>query len=290
MNWSNDHSKIVDGHTKLYGIIGDPVSHSFSPQMQSSAFMELGLNSIYLPFSTQKEKLPDLIKAFWTIGMQGFNVTLPFKVKIIPLLKDLDQDADLLQSVNTVVRTPHDWKGYTTDGIGFIEGLSELSLDIKNKRIGLIGAGGSAKSIALALSKLEIHSLVILNRTKDSAEELKRLTLKLRTNLEIQIETLDWIGKLDMLINATSVGMDGLSCPIQEKLIAKSKIAIDIIYTPKKTPFLKIAESKKIPILNGIPMLLYQGVKAFEIWTGTSAPVTLMKDSLNQSLKTNFNL
>ena len=274
----------INGKTSIYGIIGNPVSHSFSPDMQTHAFQSLGLNSVYLPFPTEEDNLPLLLDAFRITGVRGFNVTVPFKEKIIPYLNVLSKDAEILGSVNTVIFGSNGWKGYTTDGSGFIRSLKESRIDISGKRVLLIGAGGSAKAVSLSLAQNKVSSIHINNRTVEKAERLSGILLKENPNLNVEVNP-DSNEKYDILINSTSVGMQDEECPVSEAVIRNCKRVIDIIYNPLTTPLLQIAIQNGIPCDNGIGMLLYQGVEAFEIWTGKKAPVILMKERLMKSFK-----
>ncbi len=274
----------INGKTTIYGIIGNPVSHSFSPDMQSHAFQSLGMNSVYLPFQTEEETLPFLLDAFRITGVKGFNVTVPLKEKIIPHLDELSKEAEILGSVNTVAFGNNGWKGYSTDGNGFIRSLLESGYDVSGKKVLLIGAGGSAKAVSLSLVQHKISSLHLKNRTVEKAVKLSEVLLRENAELDVKINP-DWNEKYDILINSTSVGMQNDSCPVSDAVIRNCSRVVDIIYNPPITPLLQKAIQNGIPYDNGIGMLLYQGVEAFEIWTGTKAPIELMKDRLITSLK-----
>lgn len=274
----------VNGKTEIYGIIGKPVNHSFSPQMQTQAFQTLGINAVYLPFPMEEESLPQLPQAFEITGVKGFNVTVPYKEKIIPYLDEVDADARLLGSVNTVVRTAKGWVGYSTDGIGFVRSLQEKGVELSNTKILLVGAGGSAKSITIALCRAGISELHILNRTVANAEKLLSITNQITPNLITSINA-EAQEEYDILINCTSIGMKEPISPVDDAYIKQSKFVVDIIYNPAKTVLLEKAESYGIPYANGLGMLLYQGTEAFEIWTQQKAPVEVMRKSLLQSIQ-----
>lgn len=275
---------LIDGKTNVYGIIGNPVSHSFSPNMHSNAFRHVGINSVYLPFPIEQSDLPQVLESFRVLGIQGFNVTIPYKEAIVPFLPEIDPAAKILRSVNTVKRTKNGWKGYSTDGSGFLRALQEKGVNPVSQSVLLIGAGGAARAIALAMVDAGIKELHIQNRTKSRAQELADLILKRNRKIVLKINPKD-IKCYDILINCTSIGMDGISCPVSDNLIAASKQVIDIIYNPSLTPLLKKARSRGIDCDNGIGMLLYQGIEAFEIWTGEKAPIEVMEKSLKKSLE-----
>ncbi len=272
----------VDGMTKIYGIIGDPVSHSFSPLMQTMGMQAINENAVYLPFLTEKERLGDLLKAFEEINLQGFNVTVPFKSDIIPYLDEIDPAARVLGSVNTVIHTRKGWKGYSTDGAGFVRGLQVKEFDPKGKKVALLGAGGSAKAVAYALCEAEISHLDIINRTKANSEALMDLLGSHFPN--ITISTVEDLLHYDLLVNTTSVGMREGDCLASHDLIKSADFVCDIIYNPIKTDLLKKAEAMGKETQNGMLMLLYQGVLALEIWTKKTAPVKVMAKVLKNHL------
>ena len=273
----------INGNTALYGVIGNPVKHSFSPRMHTLAFQELEINAVYMPFLIEEQHLPQLLNAFEITGVQGFNITLPFKQKIIPYLDALSEEAELLQSVNTVARIENGWKGYSTDGSGFIRSLSASDMDLSGRSIAILGAGGAARAIAISLVMVGISNITLLNRTRSKAEQLAGLLYQIAPDANIKTSVSPG-NPIEIIINATSVGMDGKSCPVADDLISKSHLVVDIIYNPPKTPLLQKAASFGISCVNGIDMLLYQGIEAFEIWTGQSAPVNIMRQSLKESL------
>lgn len=276
----------INGRTAFYGIIGNPIAHSFSPAMQTAALQSVGENAVYLPFQPEESQLESFLKSFDLIGLKGFNVTVPYKEKIIPFLQEISEEAKLLGSVNTVVKTANGWKGYTTDGAGLVQSLVEQIKDIKGKNFLLLGAGGAAKAIALELVKAGAESLTINNRTQEKANELKKIIEAYRPGFCISINPAT-PEKYDCMINCTSVGMKDDSIPTNESFISASKFIVDIIYNPAETALLKKAKELGIPTANGIGMLLYQGVKAFKIWTDKKAPVQLMERELLASLKKN---
>ncbi|MCP4295617.1 MAG: shikimate dehydrogenase [Proteobacteria bacterium] len=273
----------IDGKTQLYGIIGNPVSHSFSPGMHTQGFHQLGINAIYLPFLQQESNLNRLLDAFLITGVQGFNVTVPFKEKIIPYLDMVEEQAMMIGSVNTVVYEDTQWKGSSTDGAGFLRSIEEHGIALTASEILLVGAGGSAKAIAVALVHSGISTLHIINRTTDKAQKLGSLCHQLNPNLKVRINQTH-TQEYDLLVNCTSQGMSDNLCPVSDKLIKQSNFVADIIYNPKQTPLLKKAEQFNIPNCNGIGMLLYQGIVSFEKWTGRDAPIDIMRKSLLHSL------
>lgn len=281
----------MDGKTKLFGIIGNPVTHSFSPAMHTAAFQAVGINAVYLPFQISESFLPDCILSFRELHVLGFNVTVPYKEAVMPFLDVISEEARLIGAVNTVVYNGNQWIGYNTDGLGFVQSLKEKTGSIQGNQVTLLGAGGSARSIAYSLLKENVDRLTIWNRTQEKAEQLIEELQNLFPDADIR-----YINNLEsestgILINTTSVGMDGKSSPLDSSVSLQAcKLTADIIYNPSRTPLLRSAEKAGIPVLNGIGMLLYQGTAAFEIFTGTQAPVEVMRKSLLDSLHVSFNV
>lgn len=251
--------------------------------MQTSAFQSLHLNAVYLPFPISEEQLPDLLNAFKLIGLQGFNVTIPYKERIIPYLSQLSEDARRLGSVNTVKAIDGRWKGYSTDGPGFMRSLSSRKLELHQKKVLMLGAGGAAKAIAFALINQGLDRLDIKNRTREKAQSLKEKLEVFAPELRISVNP-ETKTEYDLLINTSAVGMDGVSLPIELEVLDRCAFVADIIYNPPSTPLLQAAQKRGIPCDNGLEMLLFQGVESFEIWTGQEAPVAVMRDSLKKSL------
>jgi len=273
----------IDGKTILYGIIGQSLAHSFSPAMQTRAMQEAGLNAVYLPFPIDQQKLPRLLEAFELIGLRGFNVTLPYKEAIVPWLDGLSGAAAVLQSVNTVKRTPQGWVGYSTDGPGLVQALRESGITLTNRRVLLAGAGGAARAIAYALAEQKVAVLDLLNRTLSKAQVLVALLAPLFPELSLQAGPRSGTD-YDLLINATSVGMDGESCPVADDLLQHCRFVLDIIYQPSETPLLSKARQYGLGAENGLGMLLHQGAIAFEIWLEKPAPISSMRESLINAL------
>ncbi|OGG94894.1 MAG: shikimate dehydrogenase [Candidatus Lambdaproteobacteria bacterium RIFOXYD2_FULL_50_16] len=273
---------LPNGHTRLYGIIGNPVTHSFSPSMQSAAFAEMQVDALYLPFEIAPNDLPNLLKSMRVLGVKGFNVTVPYKEKILPFLDQLTPTALALGSVNTVLYQAGKWIGHSTDGLGFVRSLEEKGWPLKGRRVLLVGSGGSAKAIAFALAEAGIGALDIINRTQPKAEGLVAQINQsypglARLNFDKQAYSL--------LVNTTSAGMDGIQSPIELHLLDQFEQVADIIYNPVQTPLLKTAKGLGLDCINGLGMLLHQGTLAFEYWTGKKAPIDTMRRTLNAHLE-----
>ncbi len=284
----------IKGTTKITGIFGYPVKHSLSPVFQNSAFEYLGLDYIYIPFEIKPKDLKFATKSIKIFSIVGVNVTIPHKKEIIKYIDELDTTSEILGVVNTIHNIDGKLKGYTTDGDGFIKSLKEEgNFNPKNKNIFILGAGGSSYAICGALIKEKVNYIFISNRTYENALKLKKhLNKKLNfKNVEIipfekRNEKNIW-KNIDIIINTTSVGMkENDPLLIEKSNIEKVKFVYDIVYN-RKTELLKVAEELKIPNLDGLSMLIYQGAISFEIWTGKKAPIEIMKKSLYEKIKSN---
>ncbi|MGI2326520.1 shikimate dehydrogenase [Planococcus sp. YIM B11945] len=250
---------------KWYAVMGDPIAHSLSPFMHETWFREHGLDAAYIPLHVEPQKLGQAFEGLKILGVSGFNVTLPHKQAILPLLDTIDETAKAMNAVNTVVFDGKQFTGFNTDGDGFVQSLLVHPVD-KQSRVLLIGAGGAARGIAHALKRAGFSSVVIANRTQAKAEELAAEISGQALTLE-EAETA--LGEFGAIIQTTSVGLDkNQALPISLTHLNPSSLAADIIYNPITTPFLQEAEKKGCTTLNGVGMFVYQGAIAFEKWTG----------------------
>jgi len=285
---------VIDGQTKITGIIGDPVSHSFSPAIQNAAFQAESLNYVYLAFRVPGEHLGAAAKAIAALNLAGINVTSPHKETIISHLHELSPEAKLLGAVNTVAFSNGRLKGFNTDVAGFLYLLKKmLPLSVKGEKVCLLGAGGAARAVSLALAKNGIRHLAIFNRTPEKGEAIRQLLHKngLFEKEKISLWPLnkntfpEIMQRSTFIINSLSID------PIEEGLLPSDgifenlKAAIDLRYNPAKIPFLLWASSMNgCAAISGLDMLLGQGVKSFEILTGRKAPLHIMKDALAKIL------
>ncbi len=278
----------ITGKTSVYGIIGYPVKHSLSPLMQTAAFKTSGIDAVYVPFSVTPENLEDAVEGIKALSISGVNVTVPHKERIVRLLDYLDDDAEFLEAVNTVKNEKGVLTGYNTDAGGFLDSLKEAGIEVKGKKVTIIGAGGAAKAVGYALLKERVSFLNIVNRNFQKAKELGEKLGKMGKVLVFPLKgtTIEvLLSDTDILVNTTSVGLK----PEDPFLFDYSKIpekltVIDIIYNPPETPLLKVAKEKGCKTLNGIGMLLHQGARAFKIWTGMEPPIEEMRKALMEGL------
>ncbi len=275
---------MIDSNTTLYGIFGNPVRHSLSPLMHNRAFDSAGINAAYVAFEPLSIK--EAIRSIRALGIAGASVTIPFKIDVIPFLDDIDPLAEKIGSVNTLLNTNGLIKGYNTDGHGAATALKKQGCRIKNKKILIIGNGGSARAIAFTLLDEEAHVAIAgrdLNRIKGLAADLLKSSSKVTTLIISELDCAT-VSQFDIIINTTPIGMhpNEDAVPFDTSLLPSGCTVFDIVYSPHDTRFLIEAANKRCKIVYGIDMLLYQGARQFEIWTGTEAPVSVMREVLIQ--------
>ena len=281
----------IKGTTKITGVFGYPVSHSLSPVFQNAAFDSLSLDFVYIPFEVKPVFIKEAIEAIRFLNFRGINLTIPHKKDGYYLVDELDEEAKHLKVVNTIKNEDGKLIGYITDGSGFVRSIKEDGkVELKNKNVYLLGAGGAGWAISGAIVKEKIRKLLITNRTMEKAIAIKN---HLKENFNFtSVELIDFENRnginfqdIDIIINTTSVGMEeGDIVLIKEEKIKKNIFIYDIIYN-RKTELIKTAEKLNLPHLNGLSMLVYQGAISFEIWTGKKAPIDIMKNSLYNFLK-----
>lgn len=277
----------MNSKTVLHGVIGDPIAHSKSPLMMNRAFRELGLNSAYGAFHVTSEQLPAALAGVRALRMRGLNVTIPHKEAVIPLLDELDESAQMIGAVNTIVNDNGTLRGYNTDGIGYVRSLEEeTGIDLAGKTVAVIGAGGAARAILYAFAKRNVKKIWIVNRTVARAEQLAQHFSAMCDVGVLQTEALSIYGaSLDLLVNTTSVGMspDVEQCPLNDfHWIDENIIISDLIYNPRVTTLLRRAAECGAKTHGGLGMLVYQGACAFEYWTGLQAPVQSMWQAVTE--------
>lgn len=271
----------------MLGLMGHPVAHSLSPRMHNASFAAEGMDYVYVAMDVRPEDLPTAVAGASVMGFRGFNLTMPHKRAILPLLDDVDEVAAISRAVNTVVIGDSEFRGYNTDGSGLAEACRESGVDFADRRVLLLGAGGAAVAIALALVGEGAGELRVVNRNVENAREL--LGKLRKTGKEIQagaypFEALDEAAsEAEIIVNATPLGMkeeDPLPVPI-EYLVGREAIC-DAVYSPdKETPLVKQARNLDTRVVTGKRMLLYQGVHAQRLWTDREPNVEAMNDALS---------
>ncbi len=267
----------LNGSTEIYGIMGKPVSHSLSPAMHNAAFDALTLNKVYVAFEV--DDVASAMAGFRALGVKGVSVTIPHKQAVIPYLDDIDPVAEKIGAVNTLLINGDSIKGLNTDWLGANRALEE-KIGIKDKKVLLLGAGGSARAIGFGLLEASAD-LKISSRTPEKGRELA-------ASLGCQWHPLSEAAEIsaDILINATSVGMSPRQdeTPFPGGALTKFQVVMDIVYSPLETRLLREATAAGCTVINGLAMLLYQGAAQFELWTGRPAPLNTMRRVLESSL------
>lgn len=287
----------MDQELKLFGIFGHPLSHTLSPIFQEAGFQKAGLHAHYLVFDLSLPSFKRVMKSLKKIPLKGFNLTIPYKQTVIPYLDWLTASAKAIGAVNTVYRFGKKWYGTNTDHEGFWLPLAkEWKWKARGKEALVIGAGGAARAVLYALSSKRIRKITVWNRTQKRGEKLIRDFSKLFPQVEFEYQS--WqpgdradLQPFDLIVNTTSVGLNSQDKPLlKEKDIFSSKTQglkhfVDLIYKPAETPFIRFAKKKGHRTMNGLPMLLYQGARAFEIWTGHKAPLDVMRKTLTEAVR-----
>ena len=253
---------------KKFLVIGNPIEHSLSPILHNHWIKSNDIDAIYEKQKLDEHELEQLILQIKQKKIDGVNVTVPFKKVIIPFLDELTSEAKSTQSVNTLYLKDNKVIGHNTDIVGFETSIKKSKFDVSNKDILILGAGGVVPSIIFALNKMKASKIKISNRTKEKADNLK----KLFNNIEI----IEWgkVPNFDMIINATSIGLKkGDHINLDFSLTSKNSFFYDVIYNPKETNFLKIGKNMGNITLNGKLMFIYQALSAFNIWHGIEPDV-----------------
>jgi shikimate dehydrogenase len=279
----------ISGKTRVCGVIGDPVEHTLSPTIQNAAFSHLGLDFVFLAFRVKAADLEKAMRGMRGLGIHGLNVTMPHKNIVVGYLDEVDSTVKFLGSANTILNKDGKLSGFNTDGDGALKALRENGIELSEKKVLLLGAGGAAKAIAFALAQ-EVESLCILNRAPEKAAVLadalnhvfgKKIVGGAISPSAVQKNLQD----ADILVNATSVGMRP---NINQSLVPPQRLkpnlaVMDIVYNPVETKLAKDARATGAKVISGVEMLIYQGAASFEIWTGKSAPIEVMrKAALNK--------
>ncbi len=266
----------INGYTRTCGLIGNPVEHTLSPVIHNTLSMVLGENLAYVPFHVENGRLEDAVKGAFALNLLGLNVTVPYKSDVIPYLTDIDPLAENIGAVNTLVRTETGYKGYNTDMPGLYRAMCEDGVKVKGEKVLILGAGGVARAVAMLLLDKGAREAILLNRTvqkaQEVADEVNRIAGR-KFAKAMPMDAYDTLpaGKGYLAIQATSVGMyPGCDAAVIEDPAFYEKVhtGYDLIFNPPKTRFMELVEAQGGKAYNGAKMLLYQGIIAFELWTG----------------------
>jgi len=270
--------KEINGKTKIIGVIGENTENSLSPIIHNQIILKDSLKFCYLPFQVAETNLSKAVQGIKALNIRGVNIILPYKEKVIKFLDEVEESARRIGAVNTIVNNKGILTGYNTDVIGFKKSLQEDGkFTIKKEKAVILGAGGATRAVVYALLKEEIEEIYIFNRTLEKAKKIEQDFSSFFPRSSIYVFPLeekclkDKIEKAHLLVNTTSVGMppeiDNTPLP-DEKLFHPNLLVYDLIYHPAKTLFLRQAERAGAKIINGLPMLVYQGIESFYLWTG----------------------
>lgn len=287
---------MITGKTKLLGVIGYPVEHSLSPVMHNAAIAHLGLDYVYLPLPVHPDKLLDAIAGFAAIKLAGFNITIPHKQAILPLISEISPIAKAIGAVNTVWRTDSgNWAGTNTDVEGFIAPLKTYNQDWSQKVAVILGNGGAARAVVAGCVQLGFRKIEVIGRNQENLNKFIHSWDDSALIDRLQVHNWEKISQLiphaDLLVNTTPIGMHPrvAESPLSKEEIAdlpKNAIAYDLIYTPRPTQFLQQAQAQGAIAIDGLEMLVQQGAAALSIWLQQPAPADIMRQALQNHLKT----
>jgi shikimate dehydrogenase len=284
---------VVDGKTKLLGVMGYPVEHSLSPLMHNAAIAHLQLNYVYLPFPVCPDDLSHAIKGFEAIGVVGVNLTIPHKQAILPHLTDVSESATAVGAVNTIWQTPQGWSGTNTDVEGFLAPLQGQPRSWDEATVLVLGNGGASRAVVAGCTQLGVRAIQVAGR---SSEKLQHFQASWpQPTVQDILSTHTWnalpalLPEATLIVNTTPIGMapyTGAS-PLPDplwSLAAPGAIAYDLIYTPRPTRFLRAAQARGLTIIDGMEMLVQQGAAALKLWVQQSVPIDLMRAVLADAL------
>ena len=275
------------------GIIGYPIAHSISPIFQQAALDRCGIDATYQAYEVAPDDVGRFVNDLRRDGAWGINVTVPHKEAVIPHLDEVDDWATAAGAVNTIVNRDGRLTGHNTDGLGFLRALQDEGGFVpEGSRVLILGAGGAARGVVLALSRAKVATLIIANRTLERAQRLADLAHSADTEgIAIPLDgrnLTEAAGAADLIVNCTTIGMshgpDEAGSPLPAESITSTVLVNDLVYNPLETPLLKAAAQAGATCLGGILMLVYQGAASFEMWTGRDAPVAVMLEAATKAM------
>ena len=270
----------IDGYTRMAAVIAKPIRHSISPFIHNHAYQLTATNAVYLAWEVEEDEVAQSLQQLKVLDMLGANISMPYKKKVLPYLDQVDESAQLIASVNTIVQREGRLTGYNTDGLGFLKSLPK-TFSIKNKKLVLLGAGGAATAIVLEAIRQGVAEIHLFVRP-ESLAKYQAIYSPLSEALSFSIvlhdlSSWDQVNAMmvgaDLLINATGLGMDGVSLPVPKDFtFPKGCLVADLAYFPAKTPFLQLAEEQELQTVKGLGMLFHQAALAFELMTEKTFP------------------
>lgn len=289
--FDNPFLRSPNSQTRLLGVIGHPIAHTLSPAMHNPALAWLELNIRYMAFHIHPEKLADAVRGFKAMGMMGFNATVPHKEALLPLMDWVDPLAQRIGAVNTVaIDDDGTLRGFNSDALGFTDALAEAFPSDPSKKPGetpvlVLGAGGAARGVVVGLLEAGAKHITVANRTPARAEQLVDDLTPYYPQANLSALPLEAkqlpLEESGLLVNTTLLGLQGeVIRMVALDRLPESALVYDIVYTPQETPLLQAAKKRNLAILNGLGMLIHQGARAFEIWTGHKMPVERVRERL----------
>lgn len=288
------HENYTNGKTCTCGLVGNPVEHTMSPVIHNTLAKMFGHNLVYVPFHVEKD-LQKAIEGAYALNILGMNVTVPYKSEVMQYLAETDKKAEQIGAVNTLVRTKNGYKGYNTDMPGLYRAMKEEGIDLTGEKVLVLGAGGVARAVAVLAAEKKAEKICILNRTVEKAESIVSEIKEMMPQADIEALSLSsyeelegdgWIG-----IQATSVGMfPGHDAVVIEEagFYRKLKVGYDLIFNPYETRFMKLTKEAGKAAYNGLKMLLYQGIIAYELWNGievTKEQAGIVFEAMQEEMK-----
>jgi shikimate dehydrogenase len=283
----------IDGSTRIVGVFGFPVRHTASPPMHNAAFDHLGMNWRYLAFEVDPARLRGALRGICDLNFAGVNLTVPHKILAADIVDEMDKEARLLGAVNTVVVAGRELQGYNTDGHGLSRALREdFGMELRGRRVLILGAGGAGRAVAMQCARKGAAALFLANRTMSKAQAIVAEVRKAAPHAFTVALPLDSVhiakhlDEVDLVINATSLGLRPTDPPPLNGFPPRCKWlkVYDTIYRPSETRLLELARKAGAKTANGLSMLLHQGARAFELWTGRRAPVAVMRRALHKAV------
>jgi len=284
---------LIDGSTRIVGVFGHPIEHTASPAMHNAAFDHLGMNWRYLAFDVHPDELRGALYGIRDLHFTGVNLTVPHKLLAVKMVDSMDKEAQLLGAVNTVLVDNRELMGFNTDGYGFKRAVrEEFGMELRGRRVLILGAGGAGRALAVQCALEGAAAIFIVNRTQSKAvsavAEVRKLaprTFAVAMPMQPQ-HIAKHLNEVDLVVNATSLGLRPGDPPPLAKFLPKCKWlrVYDTIYRPSETRFLAAARKAGAQTANGLSMLLHQGARSFEIWTGRRAPVAVMRRALHKAV------
>lgn len=288
----NESSFEISALTRVFAVLGHPVSHSLSPAMHNPTLRAMGLNAVYLAFDTPPEQLMESLHTFAAIGFAGVNLTIPLKEVAFRGISKLSESAELSGSVNTVVFHPDgSLEGHSTDGYGLQHALQEaFGKGFGGQKVLLLGCGGAGRAAALQAASDGAEMLLLANRTAARAMSLRDEVHKRFPGLDVRVCASwppgpDEVQSCGILLQSTSLGMkEGGGSLLESGHFRSGQCLLDMTYVKQQTPMMQVAESSGTKAVNGLGMLLHQGVRSLEIWTGQQVPVEVMRRALRRQV------